>query len=150
MDPLDARLVDALQRGLPIVDTPFAEVARALDLTEQAVVDRVARLLDDGTLTRFGPLFNADRMGGAFTLAAMQVPTDRLDAVATIVNEYPEVAHNYVRDHAWNMWFVLATESAADISRVLDSLRARCGYPVIDLPRCDEYYVGLHLPTAAP
>ena len=62
-------------------------------------------------------MFNADRMGGAFTLAAMQVPPDELDTVAAAVNEWPEVAHNYERDHALNMWFVIGVDRPERVGR---------------------------------
>lgn len=145
MDPLDARLIDWLQTGIPVCEAPFAAVASELGMTEEDVVARIDALLRAGVLTRFGPLFNADRMGGAFTLAALQVPAERFDAVAAQVNAHPEVAHNYARDHAWNMWFVLATETPAQIPRTIARIAAETGLPVLDLPKLAEYCVELRL-----
>ena len=67
--------------------------------------------MHDKTLTRFGPMFQVERMGGAFVLAALAVPEADYERVAELVNALPEVAHNYRREHALNMWFVLATET---------------------------------------
>jgi DNA-binding Lrp family transcriptional regulator len=102
-------------------------------------------MLDDGLLTRFGPLFHAERMGGALSLCAMKVPKERFDEVAEQVNSFPEVAHNYQREHAMNMWFVLATETMAKMETVLGEIEARTGIMVFNLPKQEEFYVGLNL-----
>ncbi|HRD86105.1 MAG TPA: Lrp/AsnC family transcriptional regulator, partial [Rubrivivax sp.] len=70
----DRRLIARLHGGLPLVDQPFAAVGAELGLPEQQVIERLQRLLDDGVLTRFGPLFQIERAGGQFVLAAMAVP----------------------------------------------------------------------------
>ncbi|UCH75690.1 MAG: AsnC family transcriptional regulator [Rhodospirillales bacterium] len=147
MDALDRKLIDALHGGFPVVERPYAAVARRLGLAESEVIARLSRLLEDGVLTRFGPLFDAARLGGAFTLAAMSVPEDRFDAVVEIVNSFPEVAHNYRRDHHLNMWFVIATEKADDIAKTVDRIREGTGLEVLDLPKEQEYFLELRLPA---
>lgn len=144
-DPVDRAIVDTLQGGFPLDDRPFATAAAALGIGEDDLIARIDRLLADGTLTRFGPLFDAARLGGAFTLAAMAVPQDRFDAVAATVNAFPEVAHNYARDHALNMWFVLATASPDEVEPALARIEAATGLPVLDFPKEREYFVGLAL-----
>jgi len=88
-------------------------------------------------------MYNAERLGGAVTLAAMAVPDERLAAVAAQVNAHPEVAHNYARAHDFNMWFVVAAERPERIPAVLADIAAETGLPVYDMPKLDEYYVGL-------
>ncbi|MFI4932874.1 MAG: Lrp/AsnC family transcriptional regulator, partial [Burkholderiales bacterium] len=92
IDPADARLLDRLHGGFPLVDRPFALVAEELGQSEDEVIERLGRLLGHGVLTRFGPLFQIERAGGTFVLAAMSVPDARFDAVAHTVNAWPEVA----------------------------------------------------------
>jgi DNA-binding Lrp family transcriptional regulator len=101
--------------------------------------------LDNGTLTRFGPLYNAELMGGALTLAAVKAPEERFDEVATIINAYPEVAHNYARSHELNIWFVLATELPEQISQTIISLEQKTGLTVYNMPKINEYFVNLKL-----
>ena len=113
MDELDRAIVDRLQAGFPVCERPFLEAARTLGTSEDDLIARIDRLLREGTLTRFGPLFHVERMGGAFTLAAMCVPPGEFEPTAAAVNAFPEVAHNYAREHPLNMWFVLATETPA-------------------------------------
>lgn len=145
MDDLDRRIVTALQRGIAVVPRPFAAAARDLGIDEATLILKLKNLLAQGALTRFGPLFNADRLGGAFTLCAMSVPAHDFERVCGIVNAFREVAHNYEREHRLNMWFVLATADPAQIDEVRGRIESETGYPVIDLPKIDEYFVGLEL-----
>ena len=168
IDPADARLLERLHGGFPLVDRPFAQVADELGQTEDEVIERLARLLGHGVLTRFGPLFQIERAGGSFVLAALSVPDERFDAVARAVNAWPEVAHNYRRESAatlaagrrsarkkgtpsapgaaLNMWFVVAAESAAVAEQVLRRIEADTGLPVWRFPKEREFKVELKLP----
>lgn len=143
MDATDRRIVDQLQDGLPLTKRPYAAAAEQLGIGEQELIDRLERLLANGVLSRFGPMFHAERLGGALTLAAMAVPEERFDAVAEIVNAFPEVAHNYARDHALNMWFVVATDRAERVAEVLDAISQQTSLTVYDMPKIEEFFVGL-------
>lgn len=145
MDELDRRIVDELQGDFPLCPRPFAEAAKRLGTNEQELISRVARLLEARTLTRFGPLFDAERLGGAFSLCAMSVPRLDFERVAAQVNAHPEVAHNYERGHEYNLWFVLAAASRRRLDEVRRALARETGYPVMDLPREEEYFIGLRL-----
>lgn len=144
MDALDRRIINDLQGGFPVCERPFQAVAERLDSTESELITRIGCMLDDGLLTRFGPLFHAEQMGGALSLCALHVPQERFEAVAKTVNAFPEVAHNYQRDHHMNMWFVLATETAAALQSAIERIEQATGLPVLNLPKLEEFYVGLH------
>ncbi|UMZ14789.1 AsnC family transcriptional regulator [Pseudomonas sp. MPFS] len=147
MDELDRRLVNRLQLGLPLVPEPWQVLARELGSDSQVLRQRVQRLLDDGTLTRFGPMFDIERLGGAFTLAALRVPEDRFEAVAALLEAMPEVAHNYRREHAWNMWFVLGCASERELRQTLRRIEQDSGLAVLNLPKEETYHVGLYFPV---
>lgn len=143
MDAIDRAIINNLQGGFPVSERPFADAAATLGLSEDELIGRIGRLLDDGMLTRFGPMYHAERLGGALSLAAMQVPTADFERVADIVNGFTEVAHNYARDHALNMWFVLATEDPERVDEVIAEIERCSGYRVYNMPKLDEYFVGL-------
>jgi DNA-binding Lrp family transcriptional regulator len=143
MDEIDRRIINGLQGGLPLSERPYADAAEMLGLSESVLIDRLRRLLAEGVLSRFGPMYHAERLGGGLTLAAMAVPQRRFDAVADIVNGFPEVAHNYARDHALNMWFVVATDRPERITEVLDDIERQTGLTVHDMPKIEEFFVGL-------
>ena len=134
-----------LQQGFPICASPYRQVAETLGIEQAELLTRLEKLLADGVLSRFGPLFHAEQMGGALTLAAIKVPDDRFEEVTDIVNAFPEVAHNYARNHALNMWFVLATEHREQVASVIANIEQQTGLRVYNMPKISEYYVGLQL-----
>ncbi|MDH5613325.1 MAG: AsnC family transcriptional regulator [Gammaproteobacteria bacterium] len=144
MDQLDKNIINTLQHDFPICERPFAQLAETLNSTEDELIRRVQSMLDSGLLTRFGPMYNAVNMGGALSLCAMKVPEDRFDEVTEQVNAFPEVAHNYQRDHEMNMWFVLATETQQDLENTLDAIENTTGISVYNMPKQKEFFVGLH------
>lgn len=143
LDSVDRKLINGLQGGFPVCDRPYTEVGNRFDLSEAEVIRRIGRLLEAGVISRFGPLYNAEAMGGGVTLAAMQVPEDRFEAVAELVNGYPEVAHNYEREHGLNMWFVVLTEAPERVGEVLREIEARSGLAVYDMPKEEEFFLEL-------
>ena len=142
---LDRRIINALQGGFPLVDEPYREVAETLGITEGELIRRLEDLLARRVLTRFGPMFQVEAMGGAFVLAALAVPEARFDEVTLLVNSLPEVAHNYRREHALNMWFVLATETPQGIGDAVARIESLTGLPVHAFPKEREYFVEMKL-----
>lgn len=145
MDQLDRSIINRLQQGFPICHAPYKRVAEQLGIDETELLHRLQALLADGVLSRFGPMYHAERMGGALTLAALKVPEQRFEEVSEIVNRFPEVAHNYARNHALNMWFVLATEKPEQVQTVIEAIERQTGLTVYNMPKIKEYYVGLQL-----
>lgn len=132
-----------MQSGFPLCEQPFARIAEELQITEEELIMRVQALLDQGILSRFGPLFDIEKMGGVYCLVAMQVPEYDIDRVVSIINHFPEVAHNYERDHTFNIWFIVALDSKEKLSPLLTSIENHTGYVTYNMPKLDEYFVGL-------
>jgi siroheme decarboxylase len=149
LDAVDRKIIDKLQGDFPLCDEPYAAAAFQLAISGDELLERLQRLLDTRVLTRFGPLVHIERMGGAFVLAALQVPEERYDEVADLVNALPEVAHNYRREHALNMWFVLATETQDGIGATIARIEAATGLPVHAFPKEREYFVEMKLAARA-
>ena len=144
---LDKKLLNQLQKGFPVCERPFQQIAQEFGSTEDEVMARIQTLLDDGLLTRFGPMFDAACLGGAFTLAAMEIPEEDFEKVTEIVNAFEQIAHNYKRLHRLNMWFVVGTETPEEIEQVISEIEEQSGYPVFNMPKQEEFYVGLYLPV---
>ena len=147
LDSQDRAIINGLQGGFPISEAPFADVAKDLGLDEETLIARISRLRETGVLTRFGPLYNAEEMGGAFCLCAVAAPDERFDAVVAQINAHREVAHNYARDHRLNIWFVLATESPEQIDEILASIEEETGLTVYAFPKLHEFFIGLQVPA---
>ena len=145
LDDIDRAIVDTLQGGFPLCERPYAVAAERLGIGEDELLQRLEKLLADKVLTRFGPMVQIERMGGAFVLAALAVPEERYEAVAAQVNALPQVAHNYRREHKLNMWFVLATETPEGIPAAIGQIEAATGLKVHAFPKEREYFVEMKL-----
>ena len=155
LDRTERAILNAFQGGFPVVERPFEPAAAALTdagvAVEPAELRRTIRELDEsGTLSRFGPLINADAIGGESTLVAMSVPEARFDGVADVVNDYPAVAHNYERDHELNMWFVVSVPDASQIESVLEDIEQETGLETYNLPKKREFYLEATFPVDGP
>lgn len=146
LDRNDKLLINHLQGGFPLSSRPYQEIGEALGMSEEEVIERLRRLLEEGFLTRLGAILSAPHLGGARTLAAMQVPPDRVDEVAAAINRHPEISHNYERHHRTNVWFVVSSEDPTAANRVLREIEDETGLPVMNLPALREYYVEFSFP----
>jgi DNA-binding Lrp family transcriptional regulator len=149
LNPLDRQILATLQGDFPICERPYAEAAGRLGISEDELLARLQQLLADKVLTRFGPMFQIEEMGGAFVLAALAAPEAHYEEVTALVNALPQVAHNYRREHALNMWFVLATETKAGIAEAIARIEQDTGLPVYAFPKEREYFVEMKLEARA-
>ncbi len=145
MDNIDRNIINTLQDGFPICTSPYKQVAQSLNISEQELLTRLKNLLETGILSRFGPMYHAEQMGGALSLAAIRAPEKDFDSIADTINAFPEVAHNYARENTLNMWFVLATETPEQVQQVIRKIEAKTGLTVYNMPKIQEYFVGLKL-----
>ncbi len=143
MDAIDRAIINRLQDGFPITEHPYRQAASELGIDEADLIRRLGHMLERRQLSRFGPMYHAERLGGGLSLCAMSIPEADFERVAGQVNAFDEVAHNYARDHRLNMWFVLATGTPERIPRVLEEIERVTGYPVYDMPKEREFFVGL-------
>ena len=134
MNPdLEFRLLNDYQHDFPLVAAPFAAMAAALGVSETDVLATLARLQERGVVSRVGAVVRP-RSIGASTLAALAVPEGELERVAQMVSAYPEVNHNYQREHHYNLWFVVAAPDELALQRVLREIEERSGCRVLYLP----------------
>ena len=145
MDNIDKQLINKLQDGIAICESPFANLAAELGLKETEIVARINSLREQNIVSRFGPMYDIARMGGEFTLCALKVPENRLLEVERIVNAFPEVAHNYLREHQLNMWFVLATENVEETQITCEQISQETGLEVLQFPKLQEFFIELKL-----
>lgn len=141
-DALDFRLLNDFQRDFPLCPAPFAELAARLGIGERALLGRLEALRRQGKISRVGAVFAPKRIG-ASTLAAMAVPAARLAAVAAAVNRFPEVNHNYEREHRYNLWFVATAANQGRLQATLGAIEKAAGYPLLSLPLLEEFHIDL-------
>ena len=145
IDPTGKAIINGLQGGFPLTPRPFRDAGAALGLSEGELLEGVRDLVGAGQLSRFGPLWNAEMLGGDVCLAAIAVPAERFDEVAEQVNAHPETAHNYERTHALNMWFVVSAEDPRRIAEVITGIETETGLAVHAMPKVQEFFVGFRV-----
>lgn len=142
LDSLDQRLLDEFQRDLPLASRPFAAIGEALGLAESEVIGRLIALQARGLIARVGATIRPNT-AGASTLAAMAVPEARIEEVAAIVGAEGGVNHSYLREDAWNLWFVATAPSAGELQELLARLATRTGLRLLDLPLVKAFTIDL-------
>lgn len=134
LDAIDRRILDIIQTGFPLAPRPYAVLGERLGLSEEEVFGRVRALREKKVIRRLGANFQSAKLGFVSTLCAAKVPEDRLEDFIAAVNAEPGVTHNYLRDHAYNIWFTLISPSREEGRAVLESLTEHTGVPILDLP----------------
>ncbi|OAT85521.1 AsnC family transcriptional regulator [Desulfotomaculum copahuensis] len=127
LDSTDKQLLNMVQAGLPLVPEPYRELADKLGISEKETLSRLKRLCDTGVIRRLGAIFDSRRVGYSGTLCALKVPVERINEVAAVVNSFPGVTHNYLREHDYNMWFTLLVPSPEKLHRTIEEIKSRTG-----------------------
>ena len=135
LDSLDRDLLNIIQSDFPVTKEPYKHLANSLGATEEDILARLKRMTENNTIRRLGGIFDSRKLGYTGTLCAMKVPTERIGQVADVVNAYPGVTHNYIRNHEYNMWFTLLVHDKKEIERVLEEIKMKTGlHQLISLP----------------
>lgn len=135
LDQIDKRLLNLTQKDFPICPEPYRVLGEKLGITEQEVLNRLERLMQQDVIRRLGGVFDSRKLGYKGTLCAMKVPSERIDEVAPVINSYIGITHNYLRDHEYNMWFTILAQSPDKVEGILTEIQEKTGITdVINLP----------------
>lgn len=141
----DREILNILQSRFPLVARPFAAIAAETGLTEEEVIERVAALKESGIVRRIGGIFASDKMGFVSTLVALKVEEESIEKVAAAVSAYPGVTHNYQRQHEFNIWFTLVSESEQEMEETLDTIMKLPGVVKLrNLPALKLFKIGVN------
>lgn len=141
MDDLDKKILDIIQSNFPLSPRPYKDLGEQVGLTEAEVLARVRALRGAGVIRRMGANFQSRRLGWHSTLCAARVPEDKLDLFTAEINRHVGVTHNYLRRHAWNVWFTYIGEDAGTVSAKLQAITAKTGIPILNLPAEKMYKI---------
>jgi len=128
MDKNSKKLINLVQANFPIESRPYLKLANELDITEEQVINIIKELKDNNYIKRLGGIFNSKKLGYCSTLCAIKVPPKRISEVATLINSYNGVTHNYIRNHYYNMWFTVIAPSIGDIGTFINNIKLKTRY----------------------
>ncbi|HVT87343.1 MAG TPA: AsnC family transcriptional regulator [Tepidisphaeraceae bacterium] len=148
LDDHDLKLLDFLQRQLPLVERPFEEVAKNVGMTESQVLERIAALKTKprGVIRQISAIFDSRTLGYTSCLVAAKVDESKIESAAAEINLHPGVSHNYRRNHTYNLWYTLAVppNSRLGLQKTVDFLHERSGAIVTRLmPSLKLYKIGV-------
>ncbi len=142
MDHSEARLLNVIQSDFPVTPRPYKDLGAALDFSEKEIIEGMRRLREKGYIRRIGGKFDSGKMGFVSTLCAAKVPEDRIDSFVKVVNAYPEVTHNYLRDNYYNIWFTFVASKNKLIQRYIGEIIEKTGIiEIINLPAVKRFKV---------
>ena len=129
MDAADRRLLNAMQKDVPLVSRPFAEIGERLGMPEEEVLSRARRLKEGAIIRQISAIFDSRRLGYSSTLVAMEIPEELIEEAAGRISEHAGVSHNYKRDNPFNLWFTLTlppgVDLEAEVQRLAEEAKAR-------------------------
>ena len=140
LDEKDREILQMLQNGFPLVSEPYKAIGDKLWIDEYAVISRIVRLIQNGVIRYVGPFFDSRKLGYKGCLAAINVPEERIDEVAAVINRFDEVTHNYLRDGSPNMWFTLITNSPERQQEILNTIKKETKIDEIMLFSSKKYF----------
>ena len=147
LDEIDKKILQILQDDFPIVEKPWLEISNRLKINEDEVITRLKRLTETGVVLKIGPIVDSSKMGlKAATLIAMKVPKNQVNAVASIINQFGNVSHNYEREDEYNVWFTLAAPTNAELTERLDIIKRKTGIKeqdILNLPTLNRFKINV-------
>lgn len=146
MPSTEQELLNAVQWDFPMEAEPFSELADRLGTSESDVRSRLHEAKESGILRQLSAIFDTRALGYNSALVAAKVNPERIDQAAEAINSHPGVSHNYKRNHAYNLWYTLATAPGDNFDQHLDVLHHESEAIVTrKLPTLKLYKIGVKL-----
>ena len=145
LDTIDRAILNRIQSDFPITSRPYMSIADEVGISEDDVLKRLARLKENGIIRRIGGNFVPNKLGFVSTLCAAKVPKEMIESFTKVVNRYPGVTHNYLRDNKYNIWFTFIAPSMEVIETNLKNISKETGISdIINLPATKVFKIKAH------
>lgn len=145
LDETDKAILNRIQSDFPITPSPYLAIAEELRLTEDDVIKRLKKLKKNGIIRRMGGNFVPEKLGFVSTLCAAVVPEEKIGSFTKVINRYPGVTHNYLRDGSFNVWFTFIAPSMKEIDSNLKQISRETGVKeIINLPATKVFKIKAH------
>lgn len=134
LDNTDKKILDIIQTNFPLDPRPYRVIGEAVGIGEEEALAKVVNLKKAGIIRRLGANFQSKKLGFRSTLCAAKVPAEKMDLFVREVNSKKGVTHNYLRDHAYNVWFTLIGPSWESMCATLADITEKTGIEILNLP----------------
>lgn len=151
--PTQKDILRIVQADLPDSLTPYADIAREVGTSEEAVLELLRSLKEEGVIRRFGASIKHQRTGwNVNAMVAWIVERERVEEVGTKASEHDHVSHCYYRpssaeDWPYELYTMVHARSNEECTKVIEELRTMTGlgdYLVLtsirELKKCSPTY----------
>ncbi len=118
----EKEIIRALQKDFPIVPEPYKELANALNMTEEDLLDTVRSLSERGCLKRISIALHHNNVGYVVNVMVVwDIPDEQAGEVGRLMSMHPAVTHCYTRsrkpDFPYNLYTMVhcASEEEYDV-----------------------------------
>jgi DNA-binding Lrp family transcriptional regulator len=133
LDDIDRLIINSIQESFPIAPEPYKVLTNQLNknfnlkLTVQETHKKINNLKSNGFIRRLGTIFNSKPLGYKSTLCVAKVPLNKIQIIANIINTFPQVSHNYLRDDQFNLWFTFSYLKPEELTLFLKEIKKKSG-----------------------
>ncbi len=141
LDIVDKKILDIIQSNFPLSSHPYKVIGDEVGVSEEEAFAKVMNLKKEKIIRRLGANFQSKKLGFLSTLCAAKVPEDKLELFIREVNAQKGVTHNYLRKHAYNVWFTLIGDSWDGMCATIADITAKTGVEILNLPATKLYKI---------
>lgn len=128
----DIELIKYMQDGIPLTKTPYKDISDAMGVTEQEVIDRTKKLLEEGKIRRLAASIAHRKIGiNSNAMTVWKVPSDRVDECGKIMATFEEVTHCYERptfpDWEYNVFTMIHGYTDEECENVIERIKQETG-----------------------
>ncbi|MBU3948437.1 MAG: AsnC family transcriptional regulator [Proteobacteria bacterium] len=145
LDETDKAILNRVQSDFPVTSRPYLAIAEELGLSEDDVIKRLKKLKRNSYIRRIGGNFVPEKLGFVSTLCTASVVENKIESFTKVINRYPGVTHNYLRDGSFNIWFTFIAPSMEEINSNLKQISLETGVKeIFNFPATKVFKIKAH------
>ncbi len=113
-------IINSIQKSVPLCEEPFTKLASLHKTTNKEIIDFLTYLKKEKCIRNIAGIFNNHTLGYHSSLVAFKILPEYLQSATELINSHPGVSHNYLRDHAFNLWFTLTVDSREVLRKTVE------------------------------
>lgn len=126
---LEKKIIAAIQGDIPIVERPYLQIAKRLEISEATLLIQLKALREKGIIRRFGATLRHQKSGfEANAMAAWEVDENRVAEVGEKLASYSAVSHCYRRNPTdgwpYNLYTMIHAKDEASCKKIARKMSA--------------------------
>lgn len=132
VDELDKKIINILQKDIPVVPRPYKIIADQLGIKEDDILKRIEAMVQKGVIRRFGAtLYHQEAGFSANAMVAWVIPEDKVDETGRTMAGFREVTHCYHRrpqkDWKYRLYTMIHGDSREECYEIAKKMSKKTG-----------------------